>query len=639
MILNDRYEYDPKKDQLGKGGFGTVYKAQDLQENRAVALKFVQKNKLPERYSLYNEILRIIKLDHPNLVKYFDAFKKDYQNVVGEAEEMHVGVMEYVNGGDLGVYLRKDSKEKNLDTYDILKGILDGLAYLHAHKIIHRDIKPQNILLQMEGEKCIPKIADFSISKEISGELTSVSATVGTYEYMSPEQLGKVDEKLGLSTDVWSFGVLAYQMLKGELPFGSRRKGDSDGQIIANILSKDREVVLDDLPTPFRGIIEKCLRKEPLLRYQQVSDIIKDLEADPDAREKTKMIVPVKGKSNKPTRPEETIIQEGGDFELITKTGLPQLPSDILASPAAGFSEATDNQQALSMAAISQPSKDPAAFSGEQTPQDNSSKKKAPTQRSASQKAMLLVILILAAFASYLIYDMMASPNAQGQATEASLFNLKEKSDQENKEEQVENPEGSLVEETNQPSVIAERSDEPVEPNTNTENEQPFSPNEDAGWEVEVEIKNRSENKKNPNPPKPESRPEKSDDAQVVIKRKEEKRKRKDEIRASSGKNSYDYIEEYPNGNIVARNNKYGYTDKKWNELIKPQYENFANFSEGLAAVKKGGKWGFIDKFNDLIIPYKYERPGVFINGEAQVTKDGKDFYINRRGKCVRECY
>ena len=280
MVLNDRYEYNPQEDRLGKGGFGTVYKAKDLLEDRIVALKFVQKSKLPERYSLYNEILRIRELDHPNLVKYYDALIKAYENVAGEHDEMHVGIMEYVNGGDLGAFMKMPISKNPHRIRLILKGILEGMKYLHQHKIVHRDIKPQNVLLQINEHQIIPKVADFSISKEINNELTSVSATVGTYEYMSPEQLGKTDAKLGFSTDIWSFGVLAYQLLLGELPFGSRRNGDSDGQIIANILSPDWEVDVSHLDEPYAEIIQKCLNKNPLDRFQHVDEILTAISQD-----------------------------------------------------------------------------------------------------------------------------------------------------------------------------------------------------------------------------------------------------------------------------------------------------------------------------------------------------------------------
>ncbi|GAB4411450.1 MAG: hypothetical protein OHK0053_38200 [Microscillaceae bacterium] len=270
MKLADRYEYDPQTDRLGKGGFGSVFKAYDHLAQREVALKFVPTGKLPDRYGLREEMARLKALHHPNIVRYYDFLTKTHQNLAGETEEVEIGVMEYVNGGDLGAFMKMGRARQPEILRLLFEGILAGLAYLHTHKIIHRDIKPQNILLQVESPHLIPKIGDFSLSKQLTTELTSVSAAVGTYEYMSPEQLGRQDTRLGPGTDLWSFGVLAYQLLTGQLPFGSRRQGDSDGQIIANILNPHFPVDFALLPESYRQVVERCLQPEPTQRWPSV---------------------------------------------------------------------------------------------------------------------------------------------------------------------------------------------------------------------------------------------------------------------------------------------------------------------------------------------------------------------------------
>lgn len=322
MILHNRYEYNPQTDRLGKGGFGVVYKAHDQLTNQDVALKFVEKSKLPERYSLAEELNRVKKLSHPYLVKYYDVFTKKYQNVTGEMDEMQVGVMEYINGGDLGAFMKLASSKSSRKIYPIMQAILEGLDYLHRQKIIHRDIKPQNILLQLRDGKIIPKIADFSISKQMSTELTSVSAAVGTYEYMSPEQLGKVDAKLGVSTDIWSFGVLAYQLLTGELPFGSRRKGDSDGRIIANIIDPSTKPNVRTLPVPYDQLVEKCLEKVPNQRFHSVREILQILGYEKNEIAPNLEIAPALEEEIV----EQTSYQEEIDKKLNTQTSIPVIP-------------------------------------------------------------------------------------------------------------------------------------------------------------------------------------------------------------------------------------------------------------------------------------------------------------------------
>lgn len=272
QTINNRYEFDPKTDEIGKGGFGRVFKAYDKLLRREVVLKFAEKGDLPDKYSLIEEISRVINFNHPNLVRYYDALVMNTIGDLGDEKEYQIGVMEYVAGGNLRVFL--DTKPTKEDILVIVRGTLEGLAYLHRKGIIHRDIKPPNILIHREEGQIIPKICDFGISK-IAGTEATLSNVIGTYEYMSPEQLGDHPEnRIRTNADLWSIGVMMYEMLTGELPFGSRRNGSTDASIIGNILTKPIPDDINTLPAPFDQIVQKCLVREASARVQQAGELL-----------------------------------------------------------------------------------------------------------------------------------------------------------------------------------------------------------------------------------------------------------------------------------------------------------------------------------------------------------------------------
>ncbi|MDX2305442.1 MAG: protein kinase [Microscillaceae bacterium] len=631
MILNDRYEYNPKEDRLGKGGFGTVYKAFDLQEQKVVALKFVQKSKLPERYSLYNEILRIRELDHPNLVKYYDAFVKEYENVAGEHDEMHIGVMEYINGGDLGAFMKMPGAKNPRRIRMLLKGILQGIQYLHQHKIIHRDIKPQNILLQIDQGKIIPKIADFSISKQVSSELTSISATVGTYEYMSPEQLGKSDVKMGLSTDIWSFGVLAYQLLIGELPFGSRRKGDTDGQIIANILNPAWKVDTNQLESPYAEIVQKCLQKDPYDRFQRVEDILAFFPEEPEPASETAEKLSSELLHLKPeAKLENTIFFE--ENEPNTKTNFPSVFSEVKDEPSENEFKFASSQEALPYQNDLNSIQPKASNIANQltrtlppyTENGSDSKENEPFEEaidhSSNRWAVWAVLVILAVFGIYLMLDWASTKHVIQEKISENVPEESSKNEQTQEDTQI--TPSSSTHDTNLPST---------KPSENKNRTTQPEPSEEETWKVEVEVKEK-------NKPKVSAEENNTNQTSSPTSTQAPKEKEKKNNIKYTASRKFDYVEEYPNGSIVSLDGKYGYLDTYGNTQIPLKYDDFVNFQEGLAAVKLGTQWGYINTRNQVIIPFRYERPGVFNGGIALVTLNGKDIYIDKKGKCVRDC-
>jgi serine/threonine protein kinase/Flp pilus assembly protein TadD len=260
-------------EKIGQGGMGEIYLAEDARLERQVALKFLPRHLTEDREArtrFEREAKAAAALSHPNIVTVYE---------IGEHEGQVFIAMEYVEGQtlkDLIASCRPPSTVNRLpisQVFEISTQICSGLAAAHAKGIVHRDIKPQNILVDKDNHV---KILDFGLAK-LKGisSLTKESSTLGTVHYMSPEQtLGKeVDQR----TDIWSLGVVLFEMLTGRLPF----KGDYEQAVIYSILNEEPKratEIRQDIPPDFDRILEKALAKEPTERYQQVDDLLVDLK-------------------------------------------------------------------------------------------------------------------------------------------------------------------------------------------------------------------------------------------------------------------------------------------------------------------------------------------------------------------------
>ena len=240
------------------------------------------------KYDIISEINRMDDMAHPNLIRYFDATIIPSVNAIGEKEDIQVGILEYANAGDISIFFKKKRRKETY--HNIILGILKGLQYLHDNKIAHRDLKPKNILLSQKRGKYIAKIADFGISKKIGGLDDSAvsSQLLGSVEYMSPEQFAPavygINGKLSTNVDLWSLGIIIYEIFAGQLPFGSRTQGITYEQILNNILFQDLEIDYSLLPKPYDEVVRRCLVKHAAKRCRDASELIDILEGRQQAK-------------------------------------------------------------------------------------------------------------------------------------------------------------------------------------------------------------------------------------------------------------------------------------------------------------------------------------------------------------------
>ena len=264
-----RYEI---RSQLGAGGMGEVYLAQDTQLGRRVAIKFLPLDSVADEQAnrrLLREARAAATLDHPNICAIHE---------VGEEGDRNFIVMQYVEGETLDLRMKRKPLDL-LESLAIASQVADALTEAHAHGIIHRDIKPSNIIITPRGQV---KVMDFGLAKVVAGAIESEAETllttpgmiIGTVPYMSPEQVR--GEKPDARSDIFSFGVMLYEMLSGRQPFAS----ESAAATVSAILTHEPPPVLryaPEAPEELQRIIRKCLEKDRERRFQSMSDVATDL--------------------------------------------------------------------------------------------------------------------------------------------------------------------------------------------------------------------------------------------------------------------------------------------------------------------------------------------------------------------------
>jgi serine/threonine-protein kinase len=253
-------------EKLGEGGMGVVYKAEDTKLRRTVALKFLRTQALESEEDtkrFMHEAQAAAALDHPNICTVYE---------VGESDDHTYISMAYVEGKSLREKLREGPVP--LETaLEIAVQAAEGLRAAHDKGIVHRDIKSANVMLTPEGRV---KVMDFGLAKTAGAtRVTKTGTMLGTAAYMSPEQaLGQATDR---RTDIWSLGVVLYEMLTGQLPF----KGDLDPALMYSIVNEEPEPVTSvssEIPLEVEQVVGRALAKNPEKRYQSAEELINDLE-------------------------------------------------------------------------------------------------------------------------------------------------------------------------------------------------------------------------------------------------------------------------------------------------------------------------------------------------------------------------
>jgi len=262
-LLGNRYEV---LEQVGGGGMALVYRAKDVYLNRIVAIKILREQFTSDEEFVTRfrrEAQAVASLSHSNIVSIYD---------VGQDKEIYYIVMEMVEGRDLKEFIKEKGSFSVKETLDLATQICDALAHAHEHEIIHRDVKPHNIIITNEGKA---KVTDFGLARAVSTEtVTHTGNIMGSVHYFSPEQArGEIaDEK----SDIYSLGVVLYEMLTGKMPF----EGESPISVALNKIQNDpvspREIK-PQIGEALEKVILRAMAKDPRNRYNSVSELKQNL--------------------------------------------------------------------------------------------------------------------------------------------------------------------------------------------------------------------------------------------------------------------------------------------------------------------------------------------------------------------------
>ena len=601
--------------KLGKGGFGEVWLAEKRSQfvTKRVAVKLPLDEQVNFEAIRQEATLWEQASGHPNVLPIIDADVYDGQVVI---------VSEYADGGSLYDRLKREQKLSMKEAVEMTIGILSGLDFLHSRRIIHRDIKPQNILLQGNT----PRLADFGISRAMNTTVVS-SAVIGTDAYMSPEAF---DGKRNVQTDIWSVGVVLYLLLKGSLPFPQEHPSER----MFAVLTKDFEPLGDEVPTDLRRIVEKALQKLPENRFQTCAEM-RDLlfRAHVALAHPTLAKTEVYLKTDLPldNPPAPTIIAANNQTEA---TEIRTVPSSAPSSNAPPANQQYSTQPAPTLEAAYQ--QNSVATQVDQTPPI--SQPLAPVSRSSDYVAkkrrnlMLAVggigaiLLIFAALSVGLAYKYFFAPNYPPHLrsrierwqkkypyfvyTDLQPFQEKDKYGFKDSNDKIVIPakyDGAYDFSEGLAPVLSDGKWGYIDEKDNlvvpfkydaaflfNENLAAVKLNGKTGF---IDMKGR----------------------EVIA------------LKFDDG--SYWGFNEGLAG--VKLNGKFGFIDYKGNEVIPFKYDEIMPFSESLVAVKEGDKWGFIDKKGGTVISFKYEEASVFNEDVVRVKLNGRYGYVNKSDKTV----
>ena len=591
-----RYTYSLREDKLGGGSFGTVYRAYDNVLDKTVAIKIAEVKTFGNKtFSLLDEFDAIKGLrEHPYIANYEKVYTFEQPNGVFD-----YAIIQYYPDGNLSNIIKNENLSQQ-QKVDIALQILEGLEFLHTHNVVHRDMKPSNILIhKRQSGRIIPKIADFGLSKQadaIAQSRFTNSFGGGTLEYSSPEQLR--GQALRLNTDLWAWAVMTYELFTGKMLFqptghNSTGSAECEKELFEQILNKDVSQVLSVLPDNWQNALTQCLERDANKRIKTTKEIKQLLSGEMmvTGAETTQIIA----------KEEKTIIVANSQRE--DKSKKEEINNRKQSTPPPMTSINRDKEQI--------------------------------TKKSSSRKGLwigLVAILIIVGG----VYIWSSLKNDVTYLLPYSNNNDYIKPYSEGDKWGYRTQDGEII----------------VEPKYNFasyfhEGLAAVRTNGIFGFNKKFGYINEKGEK---------VIPFKYDDALNFSEGLAPVRTngilglyKKWHYIDKTGKKvipfKYDEASSFSEGLADVRkgnreNGKWGYIDKTGHEVVPFKYDYASSFSEGLAYVRKGnwedGKWGYIDKTGKIIIPFEYDGAHRFSEGLALVrignSIDGKWGYIDKAG-------
>ena len=296
-------------EELGRGGMGVVYKGEDPVLERTVAIKILPPKKISQKSALerfLREAKVSAKLDHPNIIKIYD---------IGQEEGIYHIVMEYIEGKTLGEIFESRASVNVKEMTEIFNQVAEAMEYAHSKKVIHRDMKPDNIMVSNDHKA---KVMDFGLACLADRHsITEMGAIMGTFSYFSPEQAK--GENVDFRSDIYSLGAVFFEMLTGRLPFDAK----NPSEMIQKHLNAPTPSVLElnpSVPMYYDKIIKKMMMKNPANRYQSMKEVIDELKEAKRSSMKVKIVKEIKEiEKRKEIETRSKIIEKSKQEKLLSK--------------------------------------------------------------------------------------------------------------------------------------------------------------------------------------------------------------------------------------------------------------------------------------------------------------------------------
>lgn|GEM_PF-2626052 len=253
--FKERYLFDPQRDLIAEGTYSRVFHATDSLLQRDICIKLFRKE-LVAGSPLIRELSRAGVFFHPNVCAFYDLVEIEETNVIGEIEIQPIGIVEYMNGGMITDYVAKHEPDAH-HLQKLIKDIIKGLSYLHSIGRPHLDLKPGNLLIKLTATEPIAKITDFLNSENLHTRSVPVAIDPQQLCYRAPECFENSYGEQGLRADIWSLGVMVYELVSGKKLFWS--EGDTVEKVIRNVCYTDYWSAAHGLPEPYITFVKKCL--------------------------------------------------------------------------------------------------------------------------------------------------------------------------------------------------------------------------------------------------------------------------------------------------------------------------------------------------------------------------------------------